>query len=589
MIDEVPGYRILERAGEGGFSVVYRAHQERLDRVVALKVLSVEAVDGATMRRFERECQITGRLTGHPNVVTVLDTGMTTAGRPFIAMDYFERGSLRDRLSREGPLPVPDVLRIGVKIAGALAATHEAEVLHRDVKPQNILVSKYGEPALADFGVARLVDSSEATHTNAFTPHHAAPEVVNGQAPGVTSDIYALASSMYQLLAGGPAFRTGSDTGIGPLMMRILNDPPPPIQRSDVPRQVFDIIATAMAKSPDDRFPTAVAFANRLQQLQMELRLPVTELAVGDPGAGPPRPAPREVDHSGYTGPGLDALIQQFDPHLPAAHPNAASPPSPGNTSPSVSRSVSQQSVSQRSLSQPSERSQPSQRSEWSQPSQRSVSMPSTSMPSTSMPTRSVTAPPTQPGAAPAGPQPSAAPSQRTSPVRPETAEPAVVDRAGRRGGLVAGILAVLLVGTGIGVGGILLLGGGKKTGPPAPATTSPAPASRRTTAAVPARVLRAAMPRDVHAVGKGQLVSLRWRLARGNDYPIMVQQADETGSQTPQALPKRTTSTTISGLDPSKGYCFIVGAMVALGQSDGQSATISWSKPACIRGATAQ
>src|SRR4051812_17852367 len=238
MIDEVPGYRILARAGEGGFSVVYRAHQERLDRVVALKVLSVDAVDDDTMRRFERECQITGRLTGHPNVVTVLDTGMTSGGRPFIAMDYFERGSVRDRLAREGPLPLQDVLRIGVKIAGALAATHEAEVLHRDVKPQNILVSKYGEPALADFGVARLVDSAEATHTNAFTPHHAAPEVVNGEPPGPTADVYALASSMYQLIAGSPAFKAGSASGMNALLMRILNDPPPPFQRSDVPPQV---------------------------------------------------------------------------------------------------------------------------------------------------------------------------------------------------------------------------------------------------------------------------------------------------------------------------------------------------------------
>src|SRR3569833_1921904 len=219
MIDEVPGYRILERAGEGGFSVVYRAHQQRLGRIVALKVQSVEAVGDDTMRRFERECQITRRLTGHPIAVTVLDTGRTSGGRPYISMDYFEHGSLRDRLSREGPLPEPDVLRIGVKIAGALAATHEAEVLHRDVKPQNILVSKYGEPALADFGVARLVASSEATHTTAFTPHRAAPEVGTGEPPGGTSDSYALASAMYQLLAADdahPQRAAAADPALGP-------------------------------------------------------------------------------------------------------------------------------------------------------------------------------------------------------------------------------------------------------------------------------------------------------------------------------------------------------------------------------------
>jgi serine/threonine protein kinase len=553
MIDQVPGYSILERAGEGGFSVVYRAHQERLDRIVALKVLSVDAVDSDTMRRFERECQITGRLTGHPNVVTVLDTGMTSGGHPFIAMDYFERGSLRDRLSREGPLPLPDVLRIGVKIAGALAATHEAEVLHRDVKPQNILVSKYGEPALADFGVARLVDSSEATHTNAFTPHHAAPEVVNGLPPGVTADVYALASSIYQLLAGGPAFKAGSSTGIGPLMMRILNEPPPPIQRADVPPQVFDVIAKAMAKSPGERYPTAVAFANRLQQLQAELGFPVTELAGSDSMTAPPVPAPPEIDHSGFTAPALDLLIQQYQPHLPAAHPDAAMP---SRTAP----------------------------------------------PPTRTPRPAAPPPPAPPGYGPAyqqttvPPMPHTGPREATPRTLPATAEhpPPMttappVDTAGRRAGLVAGTLAVLLLGTGIGVGGFLMLGsGGKKPDPPKP---SPAPTSARPSApAVPARVMRAAMPRSVRAVAKGPLVVLRWKLARGNNYPIMVQQADATGSQTPQALPKHTLNATISGLDPAKGYCFLVGSIVALGQSDGQPATIAWSKPAaCVRGATAQ
>jgi serine/threonine-protein kinase PknK len=374
---------------------------------------------------------------------------------------------------------------------------------------------------------------------------------------------------MYQLLAGGPAFRTGSGSGIGPLMMRILNEPPPPIQRPDLPPQVFDVIAKAMAKSPYDRYPTAVAFAGRLQQLQMELRLPATELAGGDSATGPLAPAPREADHSGYTGPGLDALIEQFEPHLPAAHPDAA--PAYGTTSPSVSR------------------------------------------PSTSIPTRSATAPPTRPltrppaqdappGYAPAAaghtttragtaPHSIPAPRRTAEPSRPQDDEAPPVDRAGRRGAVVAGVLAVLLAGTAIGVGGILLLGGGGKPAPPPPTRAAPATSAppSRTPAAVPARVLRAATPRDVRAAGRGQLVNLRWRLAPGNEYPIMVQQADETGSEAPQALPKHTLSTTISGLDPAKGYCFTVGAIVALGQSDGQPATIAWSKPACIRGATAQ
>jgi serine/threonine-protein kinase PknK len=555
MIDEVPGYRILERAGEGGFSVVYRAHQQRLDRVVALKVLSVDAVDDDTMRRFERECQITGRLTAHPNVVTVLDTGMTSAGRPYISMDYFERGSLRDRLSREGPLPIPDVLRIGVKIAGALAATHEAEVLHRDVKPQNILVSRYGEPALADFGVARLVDSSEATHTNAFTPHHAAPEVVNGEAPGVTSDIYALASSMYQLLAGTPAFRARSGSGIGPLMNRILKEPPPPIQRPDLPPQVFEVIVKAMAKAPGDRYPSAVAFATRLQHLQMELRLPVTELAGGDSMPGPPVPPSPEVDHSGFTGPGFDRLVESFDPHLPAAHPNAAPPPptpppaSPRNApSPPVPRPPAPRPVAQQT-----------------------------------------TAPPV--------PQSNTGPRERTPRTLPETIDPGrrpaepQEDKASNRGVLVAGGLAVLLVGTIAGVGGIALLSGGagdKGGDKPTAGPTSTAPPTH-SAASVPAAVMRAATPRNVRAGDRGPLVSLRWTLTPTNNYPIWVQQNDETGPQTPQGLPPRTLRTTITGLDPAKGYCFTVGSLVAMGEVNGDAATIAWAKPVCIRGASVQ
>ncbi|GAA4635213.1 hypothetical protein GCM10023196_079800 [Actinoallomurus vinaceus] len=573
MIDQVPGYRILERVGEGGFSVVYRAQQERLDRVVALKVLSVDAVDADTMRRFERECQITGRLTGHPNVVTVLDTGMTSGGRPFIAMDYFERGSLRDRLSREGPLPLPDVLRAGVKIAGALAATHEAGVLHRDVKPQNILVSKYGEPALADFGIARLTGSSEATHTTAFTPHHAAPEVVNGEQPDETADVYSLASTMYQLLAGSPAFKAGSPAGIGALMMRILNDPPPPISRTDVPYQVYDVIAKAMAKTPPQRYTNAVAFATRLQQLQAELGLPVTELAGSDSVTGPP-PAPTayipETDHSGLTGPGFELLAQQYGPpHLPAVHPDAAAP---GTPAPAAGSGTS-------AAAPPSPPAAPPSRAPSSGPARGPAPRPSAASP----------APPPQFREA----------TPRTLPKtaeQPDLFPPRTEDRKSRQGAVVAGVLAAVVLGAGVGIGGFLVLGntGGekKKHDTPSSASNSTPPPTAGSSAPVPvpAQVMRAAKPRDLRAFDRGQIVVLRWKLAKGNDYPIWVQQSDGSPVKTPpQALAPHSTTVTLSGLDARKGYCFTVGALVALGQSDGQAATMAWSAPKCIRNATAQ
>jgi serine/threonine-protein kinase PknK len=283
-LDEAPGYRILGQAGQGGFAIVYRAQQELLDRVVALKVLSVDRVDQGTMRRFQRELRLTSRLTGHPNVVTVFDTGFTRAGRPYIAMDFFEAGSLRERLDREGPFPVPDLLRIGVKMAGALAAVHAAGVLHGDLKPQNILVSRYGEPALADFGIARVVDSAEASAMGqAFTPMHAAPEVLNGKPHSAASDVYSLGSTLYHLLAGRPAFHSPADPSIASLMLRVLSHDPPPITRPGVPAAVSQAIVRAMAKRPEDRYAGAVDLASRFQRIQRDLGLPVTDLVGADP------------------------------------------------------------------------------------------------------------------------------------------------------------------------------------------------------------------------------------------------------------------------------------------------------------------
>lgn len=574
MIDQVPGYRILERAGEGGFSVVYRAQQERLDRIVALKVLSVEAVDGDTMRRFERECQITGRLTGHPNVVTVLDTGMTSGGKPFIAMDYFEHGSLRDRLSREGPLPLQDVLRAGVKIAGALAATHEAGVLHRDVKPQNILVSKYGEPALADFGVARLVGSSEATHTNAFTPHHAAPEVVNGEQPGVPSDVYSLASSMYQLIAGEPAFKAGSGTasGLGALLSRILNDPPPPFRRPDVPGQVYEVIATAMAKSPAHRFATAVAFAQALQRLQGELGLPVSELAGSGSAGSPPVPFVPEPDHSGYTAPALEHMLRQYaPPHLPAAHPDTGPPPR-----------REPQHATGAAAGPPVPPPAPSV----------TVSPPMTAAPPVAgFPAvgARATAPPPVPPLTEGTPRTLPAATERAGDHSPH-------DRRSRQGALVAGALAVAVVGTGVGIGGYAAFSGSgghdKAGGAPSPSPSasaaSTAPTAASSAPVVPRSVIRAATPRDLRAVDKGSLVVLRWKIAKNNDYPIWVQAADASGKpQLPQPIaPHAETISLPVNPDPAKGYCFTVGSLVALGQN---SSTVAWSKPACIRHAIAR
>jgi serine/threonine protein kinase len=263
--ESVSGYRNLARIGHGGFSVVYRAVQESFERDVALKVLTV-GTDEDSQRRFMREVRLASKLSGHPHVVTVLDTGTTASGRPYLAMDLYDGGSMKDRLKRTGPLDATEVAMVGAKIAEALAAAHTLGVLHRDVKPNNILVSRFGEPALADFGVSCLLDSNtSASVLDVFSPQHAAPELMTRGVPSVSSDIYALGSTMYELLTGKPPF--GADSrDVRAIMWRAMSEPAP---RPDCPElpELADAIVRAMAKEPEERFPDAADFAKTLRAL----------------------------------------------------------------------------------------------------------------------------------------------------------------------------------------------------------------------------------------------------------------------------------------------------------------------------------
>ncbi|MFE0149341.1 protein kinase [Nonomuraea sp. NPDC059007] len=553
-VEDAPGYRVLDQAGQGGFAIVYRAYQERLDRVVALKVLSVDRVDSKTMRRFQRELQLTGRLTGHPNVVTVFDTGTTRSGKPYIAMDFFENGSLRDRIRNNGPLPLQEVLRSGVKLAGALAAVHEAGVLHGDIKPQNILISRYGEPAIADFGVARVIDTAEVSaSTHAFTPLHAAPEVLSGHQHTAATDIYSLGSTLYHLLAGQPAFHSPTDPSIAPLMYRVLSSDPPPINRADVPAVVFSTVLRAMAKDPQQRYGTAREFAERLRQIQAELGLPVTDLLGADLG---PSPAPRPDSPSGpQTHPATYPATAPADLNGPAqapAYPPASpSPWAPGSTYP-VTGAVSP----------------------WA-PSE----------------TRHAT------GQAPAGP----AGGQATSPWAPESSVPLAPQvplaqppggggpaaPGGRRrkdggspgrGKIVIGVavVAVALAGTGVAV---YLSQRPSGTVPTAGRTQLKQPS----TPTVDRESIDALRPRGLKVSRDlGVSVTLTWRLPGGaREYPIVVQR-EPSDDEPLIPLPAGTTSTRVTGLTKGVGYCFLVGVPLQISQKT----SVAWSKPTCIRGA---
>ncbi|WP_344657685.1 serine/threonine-protein kinase, partial [Catenulispora subtropica] len=280
-IESIPGYSDLTCIGMGGSGIVYRARQRAFDRDVAVKVLRGD-FDESARRRFLREARLTGRLTGHPNVVTALDAGTTDSGKPYLAMDLFERGSLQDRLTASGPFPAPEAAVIGAKIAAALADAHELGMVHRDVKPNNILVSRFGEPALADFGVAVVPDSATlVTMFRAFTPHHAAPEVLAGADATALSDVYSLGSTLYQLLTGWPPF-AGDDGGaqLSALMFRIVNTPPPPLDCPELP-DLAEIVMRTLAKNPAERPESAAAMAAELRLLVgAGVRLSTTSLTM---------------------------------------------------------------------------------------------------------------------------------------------------------------------------------------------------------------------------------------------------------------------------------------------------------------------
>jgi non-specific serine/threonine protein kinase len=191
------GFTDAVEVGRGGFGVVFRCTQEALNRTVAVKLLHTD-LDTVSRERFFREGRAMGGLSGHPNVVDVLQVGVTHSGRPYIVMPFQSLDSLAVRVRREGPVEWQEASRMGVRLSGALECAHRVGTLHRDIKPANILLSDYGEAQLTDFGIARIEGGFE-TATGAFTGSlsYSAPEVLNGRPPTPQSDIYGLAAAVW--------------------------------------------------------------------------------------------------------------------------------------------------------------------------------------------------------------------------------------------------------------------------------------------------------------------------------------------------------------------------------------------------------
>ena len=248
-------YELAERIGVGANAYVYAAIDRRTGDRVALKLLlPAFADDPEFVTRFRREARAALSLA-HPNVVRVLDFG--TDGDAYLAMELVRGGDLSRRLMR-GALPVAEAVRVGMRVADALEAAHAHGLVHRDVKPQNILLDEDGEPKLADFGVARAMWLTQLTRTNVIfgSPHYISPEQARGVRVDERADVYGLGVVLYEMLAGRPPFVGDSPVAIA---LQHVNERPAPLRsiRPDVPRALEAVVHRALAKDPRARYQSA--------------------------------------------------------------------------------------------------------------------------------------------------------------------------------------------------------------------------------------------------------------------------------------------------------------------------------------------
>ncbi len=270
-------YEIIEVVGQGGMGTVLRAFDTKLSRIVAVKVMAPElAANPTAVKRFLREARSAAAVV-HDHVVTI--HAIDDQSRlPYLVMEFIEGQTLQQKIDREGALELKQILRIGSQMAAGLAAAHKTGLIHRDVKPANILLENGVERVkITDFGLARAADDVEMTKTGliAGTPQYMSPEQAQGDAIDSRSDLFSLGSVLYTMCAGRPPFR--AETTMGTLR-RVCDDVPRPIHEvnAEVPPWLEAIVNKLLAKDPADRFQTAAEVADLLNQFLAHLQQPGT-------------------------------------------------------------------------------------------------------------------------------------------------------------------------------------------------------------------------------------------------------------------------------------------------------------------------
>jgi len=265
-------YQILSLLGEGGMATVYKAYDPRLERDVAIKVIRREAFPpediDMLLKRFEREAKSLGKLS-HPNIVGVIDYGEHD-GSPYLVMVYVSGGTLKERLGH--PMPWQDAIRLLLPIARALKYVHDRNIINRDVKPSNVLITEDGQPMLSDFGLAKLFETEKelttltSSGTGLGTPDYMAPEQWTGD-PTALSDLYSLGVVLYEMITGHRPY--AADTPAGVLLKQATESLPlPKTYVPDLPQNVESVLLKVLAKLPNDRYPNVEAFVADLENLQ---------------------------------------------------------------------------------------------------------------------------------------------------------------------------------------------------------------------------------------------------------------------------------------------------------------------------------
>ncbi len=271
------GYAVTAIAGQGGMGIVVRAEDRELDRTVAIKILAPHlASSGAARQRFAREAQAAAAVV-HPHVIPIYVVN-PSAPLPYLVMQFVAE-SLQQRIDREGSLDIKDMLRIGLQTARGLAAAHEQGMVHRDVKPSNILLENGGQRVLlSDFGLARAADDASLTRSGviAGTPQYMSPEQATGKVVDHRADLFALGSVLYTMATGHAPFRAESSMAV---LHRICTEPPRPIRdvNADVPDWLAFLIEKLLSKDPEDRFTSASQVADLMAHCLAHTQQPLSQ------------------------------------------------------------------------------------------------------------------------------------------------------------------------------------------------------------------------------------------------------------------------------------------------------------------------